>query len=275
MLDPPSIGKHQRCLYNPTLLLTCFTLYYCSRLETVTPLRFAHSEAKGTSKKLKQFSQEEIEVSRKRQDITVPLDVESTAEKDARSAKEECNGQAVEFGNHLPQHLFGRSSVVQTPGKTSVKGDETVLQIGDCMESSAQRRSRKGTPFRRARNNFTREKKENDEWSVTNGLVGRRSSPVNGEHDSYLSKRPEHTMKDTCSEPELAFHIWQGGGHTKHSTLQKESDLGAITDEEESQEDLIIAPPTLERACQNGNCIQFVEGMRKSLDENNASLFTP
>ena len=235
----------------------------------MTRLRFGYNEAKGASKKLRQFSHQNIEVPGKRQDITIPLDVEST-EKDERVAKEECNVQAVEFENRLQQYLLERS-VVETPGMDSEKGEETVLQMKDCMESAAQRRSRKGTPCRRARDNFAREKKENDEWSVTNGLVRRRSSPGNEGHDNCLIKRPaEHTKTDRmCSEPEGGFHIRQAGGQIKHGTLEKESDCEDITDDE-SQEDLTIPQPSRERACQNGNCIQFAEGTRKSLDKSNA-----
>ena len=252
----------------PFLLLTL--LHYYSRLGTVRRLRFGFNEAKGTSKKLKQFSHQKIEVPGKRQAVTFPLDVESI-EKDARIAKGECSGQVVKFGNRLQQYLFERSSVVETAEKDSEKGEETVLQMKDCMENAAQRRSRKGTPCRRARDNFIREKKENDEWSVTNGLVGKRSSPGNEGHDNCLNKRPaEHTKTDgMCSEPEGGFHIRQGGGQIGHGTLEKDSDCEDITDDE-SQEDLTIPPPSRERTCQNGNCIQFAAGTRKSLDKSNA-----
>ena len=259
-------------MYFATSCLLLTLLHYYSRLGTVRRLRFGFNEAKGTSKKLKQFSHQKIEVPGKRQDVTVPLDVESI-EKDAQIAKEECSGQVVEFGNGLQQYLFERSNVVETAENDSEKGEETVLQMKDCMENAAQRRSRKGTPCRRTRDNinFTREKKENDEWSVTKGFVGRRSSPGNEGHDNCLNKRPaEHTKTDgMCSEPEGGFHIRQGGGQIKHGTLEKESDCEDITDDE-SKEDLTIPPPSRERTCQNGNCIQFATGTRKSLDKSNA-----
>lgn len=257
-------------MFVATLFLLLTLLHYYSRLGTVTRLRFGFNEAKGTSKKLKQFSHQKIEVRGKREDVTIPLDVD-IIEKDARIANEVCSGQVVEFGNRLQQYLFERSSVVETAGKDSEKGEETVLQMKDCMENAAQRRSRKGTPCRRARDNFTGEKKENDEWSVTNSLVGRRSSPGNERHDNCLNKRPaEDTKTDgICSEPEGGFHIRQGGGQIKHGTLEKESHCEDITDVE-SQDDLTISPPSRERACQNGNCIQFAEETRKSLDKSNA-----
>ncbi|KAJ7369827.1 hypothetical protein OS493_036198 [Desmophyllum pertusum] len=119
-----------------------------------------------------------------------------------------CNPEIMEQSESC--HMKGTPEMRGHIGDAIGDGQNSLLQIHDGVErtfKSAQRRSRKGTPFRRLRGDSTKCKEKDEmpavEDIVINGFLSKRS-PNNEEHDNWLlgNTSLEYRKLMTISEPE-------------------------------------------------------------------------
>ena len=204
-----------------------------------------------------QFLGNEIEVPRKRQEITLSMGVESNT-KDTGIVKKESKTKASDFGYDLEENESERE-VVETQ-----KLDSEDVKIHNAVESKskseAHRRSRKGIPSRRPRDDDTCWKDQSNDVSESNGLVSRGSSPENEGYDNWLNKRHERNVS-----AELEQGKQKKNRKAQTNTYQEESDSEEIS-YGQREEDFNISMSSQEISYQNGNYIQFAKGAIKPCD---------
>ena len=164
--------------------------------------------------------------------------------------------KASDFGYDF-EEIESEREVAEFQKLDSDGGEKTSVKIDNAVESKskyeADRRSRKGIPSRRPRDDDTKWKEQSDDVSESNGLVSRGSSPENEAYDNWLNKRHEHNVS-----AELEKRKQKKSTKAQTNTYQEESVSKEIS-YEQREENINISLRSQERSYQNENYIQFAE----------------
>ena len=190
------------------------------------------------------------------------MGVESNT-KDTGILKKKSKTKASDFGYDF-EEIESEREVVETQKLDSDGGEKTSVKIDNAVESKskyeAHRRSRKGIPSRRPRDDDTKWKEQSDDVSESNGLVSRGSSPENEAYDNWLNKRHEHNVS-----AELEKRKQKKNTKAQTNTYQEKSVSKEIS-YEQWEENISISLPSQERSYQNENYIQFAKGAIEPCD---------